>query len=52
MDFVNLQKAFMKFSNFFNLSEYVTSSSDWNLNIPKVIDNMIIGHKKLSYKGK
>jgi len=44
MDFINLQKAFCKFSNTFNLSEYIAPSSDWNLNVPKVIDNMIIGH--------
>ena len=45
IDFINLQKAFMKFYNTVNLSEYVCSSSDWNLNVPKVIDNMIIGHR-------
>jgi len=44
--FLNLHKAFCEFTKQHNLSGFVdkTSDSDWNLNIPKVIDNMLIGH--------
>ena len=52
LDFINLQKAFMMFSKSFNLSLYVDPYSVWNLNIPKVIDNMIIGHCKNSADSK
>jgi len=43
-EFINLEKSFSMFSKEYNLTEFVDSSSDWNLNIPKIIDNMIIGN--------
>ena len=45
--FISLLKAISKFSRNNDLSRLIDPDSDWNLNIPKIIDNMIIGHKKL-----
>jgi len=45
--FIDLLKAFNKFSKTYNLFNLVETSSDWNLNLSKIIDNMIIGHKYL-----
>jgi hypothetical protein len=44
--FISLEKAFSRFSKEYNLAKFVDTSQDWNINIPKVIDNMIIGHIK------
>ena len=43
--FISLHEAFSKFAKQYNLISYVEKSSDWNLSIPKIIDNLIIGNK-------
>jgi hypothetical protein len=42
--FRDIENAFSRFSKENNLSQFVNSQTNWNINIPKVIDNMIIGH--------
>lgn len=48
--FINLHKAFCEFAQKYSLSDLVDKTSDRNLNIPKVIDNMLIGHSKIINK--
>ena len=43
--FINLHRAFGKFTQKYDLSCIIDKKSDWNLNIPKIIDNMLIGRK-------
>jgi len=43
--FIKIQKEFSRFSSAHNLAVY--KDERWNLTIPKVMDNMIIGFMKL-----
>ena len=45
--FLNLHRAFGKFAQKYDLSSFVNNNSDWNQNIPKIIDNMLIGHSMI-----
>jgi hypothetical protein len=43
--FEKLETTFSQFSKTVNLSEHIDTKGDWNLNVPKIIDNLIIGYE-------
>jgi hypothetical protein len=43
--FEKLETTFSQFSQTVNLSEQLDTKGDWNLNVPKIIDNLIIGYE-------
>jgi hypothetical protein len=42
--FERLERLFSDFSKTIDLNTYIDENGDWNLNVPKIIDNLIIGH--------
>jgi hypothetical protein len=42
--FERLERLFSDFSKTISLNTHIDEDKDWNLNVPKIIDNLIIGH--------